>query len=77
MKIYASEIYFCSSHRLEYNGENRILNGYHMSEINHFKILLLCKIIWQMILDGCWCDITWLDADVDTLHVKRIYLNNP
>jgi hypothetical protein len=22
-----------------------------------------------------WCDMTWLDADVDTLHAKRIDLN--
>jgi hypothetical protein len=32
-----------------------------MSDINHFKGLLLCKIM----LDGYWCDITWLDADAD------------
>jgi hypothetical protein len=29
----------CSSHRVEYNCENGILNKYYMSEINHFKIL--------------------------------------
>jgi hypothetical protein len=39
-KIYLSEIYFYSSHHVEHNGENRILNLYHPSEINHFKILL-------------------------------------
>jgi hypothetical protein len=44
---------FCSSHRVEHNDKNEILNGYHMSEINHFKVLLLCKIMWQMMLDGC------------------------
>jgi hypothetical protein len=43
---------FCSSHYIEYNGENRILNGYHMSEINNFKVLLLFKMMWQMMLDG-------------------------
>jgi hypothetical protein len=39
-KIYLSEIYFYSSHHVEHNGENRILNLYHPSEINHFKALL-------------------------------------
>jgi hypothetical protein len=24
---------------------------------------------------GCWCDMDWLDADVETLHTKRIDLN--
>jgi hypothetical protein len=33
--------------------------------------------MWQMMLDGCWCGMTWLDADVDTLHAKRISLNDP
>jgi hypothetical protein len=33
--------------------ENIILNIYHISEINYFKDLLLCKMILQMILDGC------------------------
>jgi hypothetical protein len=75
-KTYASEILFCSSHRVEHNGENEILYGYHMSEINHFKVLLLCEMMWQMMLDGCWYDMTWLDANVDTLHIKRIGLNN-
>jgi hypothetical protein len=27
-----------SSHRVEHNDENRISNGYHMSEINYFKV---------------------------------------
>jgi hypothetical protein len=45
LKTYASEIYFCSSHRVEHNGENRILNGYHMSERNYFKVLLLCEMM--------------------------------
>jgi hypothetical protein len=27
-------------------------------------------------LDGCWHDMTWLDADVDALHVKKIDLND-
>jgi hypothetical protein len=47
-----------------------------MSEINHFKILLLYKIMWQMMLDGCRRDMTWLDADMDILHVKKINLND-
>jgi hypothetical protein len=29
-----------------------------MSEINYFKILLLCKIMWQMMLDEYWLDMT-------------------
>jgi hypothetical protein len=36
---------FCSSHCVEHNGENIILNGYHMGEINHFKVLLLYKMM--------------------------------
>jgi hypothetical protein len=47
-----------------------------MSEINHFKALLLYKMMWQMILDRCWHVMIWLDADVDILHVKRINLND-
>jgi hypothetical protein len=27
-------------------------------------------------LDGCWRDMIWLDADIDILHVKRIDLND-
>jgi hypothetical protein len=44
-KTYGSEIYLYSSHRVEHNDKNIILNRYHMSEINHFKDLLLCKMI--------------------------------
>jgi hypothetical protein len=66
-----------SSHYVEHNGENRILNRYHMREINHFKVLLLCKMMWKMMSDRCWCGMIWLHADVDTLHVKRISLNDP
>jgi hypothetical protein len=29
-----------------------------------------------MMLDKCWHVMTWLDADVDTLHVYRIDLND-
>jgi hypothetical protein len=43
-----------------------------MIEINHFKILLLYK----MMLDGCWCGMIWLNADVDSLYVKKISLND-
>jgi hypothetical protein len=46
-----------------------------MSEINHLKVLLLCEMKWQMMFDECWCGMTWLDANVDTLHTKRIGLN--
>jgi hypothetical protein len=24
----------------------------------------------------CWCDMIWMDADVDILHGKRIDLND-
>jgi hypothetical protein len=33
--------------------------------------------MWNMMLDGYWRDMTWLDAGVDTLHAKRIGLNDP
>jgi hypothetical protein len=29
-----------------------------------------------MMLDEYWCDVTWFDADVDTLYVKKINLND-
>jgi hypothetical protein len=32
--------------------------------------------MWQMMWDECWCDMTWLDADVDILHAKNIGLND-
>jgi hypothetical protein len=32
--------------------------------------------MWQIMLDGYWRDMTWLDADIDTLHIKGIDLNN-
>jgi hypothetical protein len=28
----------------ENNSENGILNGYHVTEIKYFKVLLLCKL---------------------------------
>jgi hypothetical protein len=31
----------------------------------------------QVMLDECWCGMTWLDANVDILHAKRIGLNDP
>jgi hypothetical protein len=43
-----------------------------MNKINHFKILLLCKMMWRMRLT--WHDL--IGVDVDTLHVKRIGLND-
>jgi hypothetical protein len=30
-----------------------------------------------MLLDGCCHGMIWLDADVDTMHAKRIDLNDP
>jgi hypothetical protein len=45
--------------------------------MNHFKVLLLFKMMCQMVLDRYWCDITWLETDVDNLHVKKINLNDP
>jgi hypothetical protein len=39
-----------------------------MFEINYFKVLLLCKMM---------CRIYCMNADVDTLHVNRICLNDP
>jgi hypothetical protein len=46
-KTYVSEILFCSSHRIEQNGENEIDNGNHMTEINHFKkiIFFSCDLV--------------------------------
>jgi hypothetical protein len=32
--------------------------------------------MWQIMLDECWCDMTWLDTYVDILRVKRIGLND-
>jgi hypothetical protein len=61
-----------SSHRVEHNCENRILNRYHISEINYFKVLLLCEMKWKMMLDGCLYGMTSLDTDIDTLHAKKM-----
>jgi hypothetical protein len=52
LKKYANQIQFYSSHRVKHNSENRILNEYHMIEINYFKVLLLCKMMWNI----CWTD---------------------
>jgi hypothetical protein len=30
----------------------------------------------DVMLDGCWRVVTWLNTDVDTLHVKKINLND-
>jgi hypothetical protein len=30
----------------------------------------------RMMLDGCWRDMIWLDADVYILNAKRIDLND-
>jgi hypothetical protein len=32
--------------------------------------------MWQMMLDRCWRGMTWLDADLDILYVKKIDLND-
>jgi hypothetical protein len=47
-----------------------------MSEIDHFKDLLLCKMMWQMMLNRCYHDMNWLNTDADILHAKRINLND-
>jgi hypothetical protein len=56
VKTYASEIQFFSSHRIEHNDENKILNGYHMSEINHFLYfnvnLHVNKLFWKRKMVG-------------------------
>jgi hypothetical protein len=31
----------------------------------------------QLMLNGCWRDMIWLDANVDILYAKKIDLNNP
>jgi hypothetical protein len=51
---------FYSSHCVEHNGKNKIQDEYHMSEINYFKVFIICS-----------DDVT---ADVDHLHVKKIQL---
>jgi hypothetical protein len=47
-----------------------------MSEIKYFKALLLCEMMSGMMLDGYWCVMMWLDANMNTLHVKRIDLSD-
>jgi predicted DNA-binding protein (MmcQ/YjbR family) len=43
----------CRKMKRRQQAHNKILNGYHMSKINYFKILLLCKMMGQMMLDEC------------------------
>jgi hypothetical protein len=38
-RIYVNEIYYCSSRRVEHDGENRIENKHHLREINYFKYI--------------------------------------
>jgi hypothetical protein len=45
MQVRSSFIYLIA----QTQHKNKILNRYHMSEINYFKILLLYEIMWQMI----------------------------
>jgi hypothetical protein len=47
-----------------------------MSEINDFKVLLLYKMMWWIVLDECWRDMVWLNIDMDIFHAKKISLNN-
>jgi hypothetical protein len=54
-----NQILSCSSRHIKHNNKNGIQNKYHMSEINHFKVFIMCS-----------GDVT----DVDHLHVKRIHL---
>jgi hypothetical protein len=42
-----------------------------MSEINYFKVFVLCKIMWHDVVVICP-----LLNDVDILHIKIITLNN-
>jgi hypothetical protein len=36
-----------SSHRVDHNDKNKILNGYYMNEIIHFKVYVLCNMMWS------------------------------
>jgi hypothetical protein len=62
-------ILFCSSRRIKHNSENEIKNGYHISNINHFKVFVN-YIKWIDEFDAK------LDAKVDNLHVKRISIED-
>jgi hypothetical protein len=61
-KTYTSGILFYSSHRVEQNGKNEILNENHMTEINHFKFFTICS--GDVVMIGA--------ADVDSSHAERI-----
>jgi hypothetical protein len=42
-----------------------------MSEISNFKVFVICKIMWHDVV------VIWqLVDDVDTMHIKRITLND-
>jgi hypothetical protein len=50
-----------------------------MSEINHFKVFALCKIMWHDVVVICQLlDDVAIDncLDMDILHVNRIALND-
>jgi hypothetical protein len=47
-----------------------------MSEIYYFKVLLLYEMMWQVMLNECWCDIVWFNTDVNILYAKKINLND-
>jgi hypothetical protein len=32
--------------------------------------------MWQIMWDGYWHSMNWLDIDIDNLHVKKINLND-
>jgi hypothetical protein len=45
-----------------------------MIKINYFKKFIMQNDVIDM-LDKCWCDMIWLDADINILHVKKNNLN--
>jgi hypothetical protein len=54
------ELHFYLSCRVDYNGKNRILNGYHMSEINYFNFFtthddVAADARWLLMCHTCMC----------------------
>jgi hypothetical protein len=51
-----------------------------MSEINHFKKFILCKIMWHDVMMICplldYVAVDKMVDDMNILHMKRIALNN-
>jgi hypothetical protein len=56
---------FCSSRQVEHNGENKILNRYHINDINYFKVFIN-YIKWIEEFDAK------INIKMDNLPVKRI-----